>query len=158
VFALDDEKYYEYLRKLDFQLEMKYIEKSGYDQGLQEGKLEGLLEGEQKGLLEGKQAGRLEGILEGKQEGLLEGKQEGILEGKQEGILEGKQAGLLEGEQKGQLNGKTELLYKLLVKKFSFKKSDLSRILKDSGNYSIDELFDFAMDSNSFDEFLGRIK
>ncbi|MBN2651805.1 MAG: hypothetical protein JXR63_05425, partial [Spirochaetales bacterium] len=103
-------------------LEMKYIEKSGYDQGLQEGKLEGKLEG------------------------------------KQEGLLEGEQKGLLEGEQKGQLNAKTELLYKLLVKKFSFKESDLSGILKDSGNYSVDELFDFAVDSNSYEEFLVRIK
>ncbi|MBN2652214.1 MAG: hypothetical protein JXR63_07520, partial [Spirochaetales bacterium] len=102
------------LRKLDFQLEMKYIEKSGYDQGLQEGKLEGLLEGEQKGLLEGKK------------EGLLD--------------------------------AKTELLYKLLVKRFNYKEPDLSGILKDSGSYSIDEIFDFALDANSFEEFLERIK
>ncbi|MBN2651608.1 MAG: hypothetical protein JXR63_04430, partial [Spirochaetales bacterium] len=118
VFALDDEKYYEYLRKLDFQLEMKYIEKSGYDQGLEEGKLEGM------------QEGRLEGILEGK----------------------------LEGKKEGKLDAKIEILYKILVKRFDYEESDLSGILKDSENFSIDELLDFAVDANSFEEFLLKIK
>jgi predicted transposase/invertase (TIGR01784 family) len=94
--------------------------------GRQEGRQEGKQEGRQEGIQLGKQEGRQEGIQLGKQEGRQEGiqlgkqegRQEGIQLGKQEGRQEGIQLGKQEGIQVGRIEGESQLLAKLLSKRF----------------------------------------
>jgi predicted transposase YdaD len=74
--------------------------------------------GRQEGRQEGKQEGRQEGIQLGKQEGRQEGIQLGKQEGRQEGIQLGKQEGRQEGIQVGRIEGESQLLAKLLSKRF----------------------------------------